>query len=131
MRAVAEENPVAQANERASQLSRGLNQALIEAELMGCAWADASMVHIILGQDVVRPDDGVTWDWQEHGGASSSLPTTPAEVIWPFRRALINHGVDLMGMGALVSCVHTESDIDATIDRFGAALSDLRRDEIL
>ena len=131
LRAVAEEDPVSQANERAAQLSRGLNQALVEAEVLGCAWADASMVHIILGQDVARPDDGVTWDWEAHGGASSSLPTTPSEVIWPFRRSLINHGVDLMGMGALVSCVHTESDIDATIDRFGAALSDLRRDEIL
>ena len=36
-----------------------------------------------------------------------------------------------MGMGAIVSCVHSEEDIDSTIDRFGAALSDLRRDEIL
>jgi len=55
---------------------------------------------------------------------------TSSEVAWPFRRALLNHGVDLMGMGALVSCVHSEADIDSTVDRFGAALSDLRRDEI-
>ncbi len=131
LRAVAEEDPISAANERAAQLSRGLNRALIEAELPGCVWVDASMVHIILGQDVARPDDGMTWDWSQHGGARSSLPMTAPEVAWPFRRALINHGVDLMGMGALVSCVHTEADIDATIESFGAAFSDLRRDEIL
>ena len=131
LRAVAEEDPIATANERAAQLSQGWNRALTEAEVAGCAWADASMVHLILGEDVARPDDGKTWDWGQQGGARSTLPVTSADVAWPFRRAFLNHGVDLMGMGALVSCVHTESDIDATIDRFGAALSDLRRDEIL
>ncbi len=131
LRAIAEENPLAIANERAARLAQGINRALLEAEASGCSWADASMVHIILGQDVARPDDGQTWDWEQHGGARSTLSVTSAEVAWPFRRALINHGVDLMGMGALVSCVHSEADIDATIERFGAALSDLRRDEIL
>ncbi len=131
LRAVAEEDPNAVANERAAQLSRGLNRALVEAELPGCVWADASMVHIILGQYVERPGDGVTWDWGQHGGARSTLPMTASEVAWPFRRALLNHGVDLMGMGALVSCVHTEGDIDATIESFSGAFSDLRREEIL
>ena len=131
LRAVAEEDPNAVASERAAQLSRGLNQTLVEAEVPGCAWADASLVHIILGPDVRRPEDGVNWDWDEHGGAQSTLPVTSGSVLWPFRRALLNRGVDLMGMGAIVSCVHTEADIDSTIDSFGAALSDLRRDEIL
>ena len=131
LRAVAEEDPNSIANERAAQLARGLNHTLVESEAPGCAWADASLVHIILGQDIERPDDGVTWDWDQHGGAQSTLPTTTSEVLWPFRRALLNKGVDLMGMGAIVSCVHTEADIDSTIDSFGAALSDLRRDEIL
>ncbi|MXX31268.1 MAG: aminotransferase class III-fold pyridoxal phosphate-dependent enzyme [Chloroflexi bacterium] len=131
LRAIAEEDPLSIASERAAQLSRGLNRALLEAEAPGCAWADASMVHIVLGQNLDRPEDGVTWNWDQHGGAQATLPGTPSEVAWPFRRALINHGVDLMGMGALVSCVHTESQIDSTIDRFSAALSDLRRAEIL
>ena len=131
LRAIAEENPNEIADQRAARLARGLNHALLEGEVGGCAWADASMVHMILGQDLARPDDGVTWDWSRQGGAQPTLPLTPPEIAWPFRRALLNHGVDLMGMGALVSCVHTEADIDATIDRFADALSDLRRDEIL
>ncbi len=131
LRAVAEEDPNSIANERAAQLARGLNHTLVESEAPGCAWADTSLVHIILGQDIERPDDGVTWDWDQHGGAQPTLPTTTSEVLWPFRRALLNQGVDLMGMGAIVSCVHTEADIDSTIDSFGAALSDLRREEVL
>ena len=131
LRAIAEEDVLAVANERAAQLARGLNGALAAGEVAGCAWADASMVHLILGQDLDRPADGVHWDWAEHGGPQAALPQTRPEVAWPFRRALLNHGVDLMGMGALVSCVHTEADIDATVDRFGAALADLRRGEIL
>ena len=131
LRAIAEEDPISVANERAAQLSQGLNRALLEAEAPGCAWADASMVHLIVGRDVARPDDGVTWSWDQRGGAQSTLPMTPPQVAWPFRRALLNHGVDLMGMGALVSCVHSPADIDATIESFGAAFSDLRRDGIL
>ena len=131
LRAIAEEDPLSIANERAGQLSRGLNRALVEAEVPGCVWADASMVHIVLGQDHTRPEDGVTWDWEQHGGPQPTLAATPPEIAWPFRRALLNHGVDLMGMGALVSCVHTESDIESTVGSFSAALGDLRRAEIL
>ena len=83
LRAVAEEDPISVANERAAQLSRGLNRALVEAELPGCVWVDASMVHIILGQDVARPDDGMTWDWSQHGGARSTLPMTAPELPGP------------------------------------------------
>ncbi len=50
---------------------------------------------------------------------------------WPFRQSLMNHGVDLMGMGAHVSCVHSEADIDQTLDAFVAALAELRRDDVL
>ncbi len=131
LRAIAEEDPLGIANERARQLSRGLNQALREAETAGCAWADASMVHLVIGEDLERPQDGVTWDWAQHGGPQPALAGTPPRIAWPFRRALLNHGVDLMGMGALVSCVHSESDIDATIGRVSAALADLRRADIL
>ncbi len=129
--AIADEDVNETANQRAAQLSRGLNAAIVEAEVAGCAWADASMAHIVLGQDLARPADGASWNWEQQGGAKSTLPTTPSEIAWPFRRALINHGVDLMGMGALVSCVHTAADIDATVDSFAAALSDLRRAELL
>ncbi len=129
--AVAEEDPVGIAAERAQRLTRGFNAALRGAEAPGAAFTDASMVHLVLGQDLPRPEDGATWSWEPLGGPQASLGPTPAAIAWPFRRAMLNHGVDLMGMGALVSCVHSEREIDATIDAFAAALADLRREALL
>ena len=131
LRAIVEEDPISIANAGARRLSRGFNDALRAGEAPGLAWADASMIHIVLGRDLARPDDGVSWEWESRGGATPTLPTTPTEIMWPFRRAMINHGVDLIGMGALVSCVHTEAEIDATVDAFAASLSDLRRADLL
>ena len=88
------------------------------------------MLHIVLDESVPPPDDGITWSWGV-AGPQGSVPSTPDAVRWPFRRSLMNHGIDLMGMGAMVSSVHTEADINQTIDAFSATLSDLRREEIL
>ena len=59
------------------------------------------------------------------------MPTTPEAVRWAFRQALLNHGVDLMGMSALVSCVHSEGDIEESVAAFAAALADLRRENVV
>ena len=130
--AVAEEDPVGIAAEQAARLTRGLNHALREAEAPGVAFKDASMVHIVLGHDLPAPGR-----WPDVGtGMPSAARSRPSRaprpaIAWPFRRAMANHGVDLMGMGALVSCVHADAEIDATIEAFGASLSDLRREELL
>ena len=129
--AVAETDAVERAAAQARRLTQGLNDALLRAEIPGAAFADASMVHLLLGPDLPRPDDGFTWDWDAVGGPRPSMPETPAEIAWPFRRAMLNHGVDLMGTAALVSCVHGDPEINATLDAFEAALADLRREEIL
>ena len=123
--------PIRTANERARRLCAGFNRAIREREVPGAAYGEASMVHVLLGQHVPPPDDGFTWSWGD-AGPQSQVPETPDAVRWPFRRSLLNHGVDLMGgMGALVSCVHSEADIDEAIEAFQAALSDLRREDLL
>ena len=129
--AVADEDPVGIAAEQARRLTRGFNDALRSAEVPGAAFADMSMAHFALGVDLPRPDDGVSWSWESLGGPQPTLEPTPPEIAWPFRRAMANHGVDLMGMGALVSCVHSDAEIDATIDAFAASLADLRREDLL
>ena len=129
--AVGETDAVEYAAAQARRLTQGFNDILIRAEIPGAAFADASMVHLVLGSELPRPDDGFTWDWDPLGGPRSKLPDTPAAIMWPFRRAMLNHGVDLMGTGALVSCVHGDAEISATLDAFEAALADLRRGEIL
>ena len=129
--AVGETDAVEYAAAQARRLTQGFNDILIRAEIPGAAFADASMVHLVLGSELPRPDDGFTWDWDPLGGPRSKLPDTPAAIMWPFRRAMLNHGVDLMGTGALVSCVHGDAEISGTLDAFEAALADLRRGEIL
>ena len=88
------------------------------------------MVHIVLGEDVPPPDDDFSWSWGE-AGPQAGVPATPTAIQWPFRRSLMTHGVDLLGSIALVSCVHSEADVDQSIEAFAAAMSDLRRDSVL
>ncbi len=127
---IAKGEVVPRANARARQLTAGMNRAIRKAEVPGAAYAQASIVHILLGADVPSPEDDLTWNWGS-AGPQATVPSTPPAVLWPFRRAFLNHGVDLIGMIALVSAVHSEADIDQSIDAFAAALSDLRRDEVL
>ena len=127
---VATGEPVRIANERARRLARDLNAVIRRAEVPGAVYGDASMLHIVLGRDVPPPIDDFAWNW-DGAAPQATVPTTPAAVVWPFRRSLLNRGVDLIGMGALVSCVHTDTDIDATVDAFEGALGDLRAAQIL
>ena len=118
------------ANARAAQLTRGMNGLIRRAEVPGAAYADASMVHLILGREVDPPEDDLTWNWGA-AGAQAKVPHTPAKLVWPFSRAMLNRGVDLIHMGAMVSAVHSEADIDATLEAFEASLADLRAEAIL
>ena len=49
----------------------------------------------------------------------------------PLRQALLNHGVDLMGTGGMVSSTHGEAEIEDTLAAFDAAISDLRAEDLL
>ena len=122
--------PVRAANAAGERLCRGWNEAIRSAEVPGAAYCQGSMVHIVLGQEVAPPADGLGWNFAE-AGRPTTTPTTPAAVLWPFRQALLNHGVDLIGMGALASAVHSEEDVDEAVGALEAALGDLRRESIL
>ena len=128
--ALADGSPIQAANAAGERLCRGLNQAIRSAEVPGAAYGQGSMVHLVLGARLVPPEDGLGWNW-EAGGPAPTIPRTPAAIEWPFRRSLLTHGVDLIGMGALASAVHTDADIDAALGAFEAALGDLRRESIL
>jgi len=127
---VATGEPNELANARAAQLTSGMNRLIRRAEVPGAAYADASMVHILLGREVDAPIDDLTWNWGA-AGAQAKVPHTPAKLVWPFSRAMLNRGVDLIHMGAMVSAVHSEADIDATLDAFEGSLADLRAEAIL
>jgi glutamate-1-semialdehyde 2,1-aminomutase len=110
-------------NER---LITGLNAALNTANAPGAAYGLASYFHIALGKDLPRPDDGIEWTGEE------SPPFTQPAVQTALKRAMLNHGVDLMhGEGGFMSGVHDEADIDQTISAFEAAIRELQADGLL
>jgi glutamate-1-semialdehyde 2,1-aminomutase len=107
-------------HEHAGPLTRrlvsGLNAALRAEGVPGCAYGQASMFHTVIGAECPPPIDGFEWDWEGRPGAR--VPPTPGETFWALRRGMLNEGVDLMGTGGMVSAVHTEADIDRTLNAF-------------
>jgi len=118
----------AQADALNSKLVAGLNRVLEKKAIPGCAYGLASYFHIALGQECPRPKAGIEWPWED-----GNLPArTPLPIAVALKRALLNHGVDLMGMtGGFVSGVHKEGDIDSTIDAFEAAVGEMQAEGIL
>ena len=130
LRGLRDGGPVRAAHAAGERLCRGWNAAIRSAEVPGAAYCQGSMVHVVLGRDLPPPEDGLGWNFAA-AGRPATTPRTPPAIEWPFRRSLLLHGVDLIGMGALTSAVHSEADIDTAIDAFAAALADLRRESIL
>jgi glutamate-1-semialdehyde 2,1-aminomutase len=54
------------------------------------------------------------------------------ELALTLRRAMLNHGVELMsGRTGFVSGVHTEADIDTTLAAFEAATGEMKAEGLL
>jgi glutamate-1-semialdehyde 2,1-aminomutase len=112
-------------NER---LVRGINRVLEGQRLPGCAHGLSSYFHVVLAQDCPRAGDGIEWPWPD----GKAPPRMPPELALTLRRAMLNHGVDLMsGRTGFVSGVHTEADIDATLAAFEAATGEMRAEGLL
>jgi len=117
-----------QADALNEKLVLGLNRALEKGGVPGCVYGLASYFHIALGQHCPRPKAGIEWPWED-----SKLPgRTPLPIALALKRAMLNHGVDLMSMtGGFTSAVHSEEDIERTIDAFRAAIEEMRAEGIL
>ena len=124
LKIIAEQDDCARADAASAALVRGVNELFRRESVPGSAWAASSMWHMNLGYDAPRPAD-VEWEIEEqpHGIA-------PA-LTRPFRQALYNHGVDLMGNGGMVSSSHGEREMAHTIVALGAAVADLRAEGLL
>lgn len=118
--------PQRRAAATAEALSHEMNSALRTASVAGCVYGFSSMLHITFGETIPPPDD---YSW--HGGSCPKIAPTPAEVAHGFRLAMINEGVDLMGLGLMVSGVHDQRDIDRTVAAFEAALVALKAESLL
>jgi glutamate-1-semialdehyde 2,1-aminomutase len=112
----------------AERLVRGLNETIASRRVAGCAYGLASYFHISLGRECPRPQAGIEWPFED----GKTPPRTAAEVALPLKQVMLNHGVDLMGMtGGLVSGVHSDEDVDHTLEAFEAALTEMQAEGLI
>jgi len=113
----------ARADATNEKLVRALNAALDGSGVPGAAYGLASYFHVTLGRECARPTDGV--EWPAANGAVP--PQMSADTGLTVRRAMLNHGVDFMGgVTGHVSAVHSDEDVDRTVEAFALVLEELR-----
>lgn len=106
---------------RASQLGerlrRGLNQALSDLDIPGCAYGVGSLFHLWVGKDcpIFVEDD------QVRGEVDAARLHAGMPNLMRLRQALFLEGVDLLRNGGLVSTAHTDGDVDQTVEAFKIA----------
>jgi glutamate-1-semialdehyde 2,1-aminomutase len=110
----------AQADRMAARLRGGLQEILNRHEIPACVYGDASTFHVYFG---ARSIEGLD---------ANTLKNVPPEIQNNFRKAVQMHGVDLMSRcSGVLSGVHTEADIDASLEGFEAAIKAMMAEEIL
>jgi len=113
------------ADAMAARLKAGLNEVFTRMEVSGHADGVASMSHLTLADGDVDGEVGSDVNRRIKVAAGSAAVTG-------IKRALQNHGVDIMGRDAfLVSATHNEADIDATLAAFEATLAEVRAEGLV
>ncbi len=109
-----------QADRMAERLRNGLREIVGRHEVPACVYGEASTFHVYFG---ARSIDGLD---------AATLKNVPPAIQNNFRKALQNHGVDLMSRcSGVLSGVHTEADIDTSLEAFDQALKDMMREGIV
>ncbi|MGI8926982.1 MAG: aspartate aminotransferase family protein [Tepidiformaceae bacterium] len=113
------------ARELAASLRTGLNGELCRLGIPGFVYGQASEFRIVLGGQTV-PEAG---DYHPRALPYDLLAAgTPSPKNRLLQLALINRGIHFFGDGGMTSSVHSEADIAATVDAWGASL-EAARDE--
>ncbi len=115
-----------QADAMAARLKSGLNEAFQRTEVPGFAYGIASLVNPILGLEPKGDYESPVIGYEERRQAMTSHRAGN------LTKALLARGVHAMGGRVfMVSAVHTESQIDRTVEAFEGALRDLRDEGII
>ena len=109
----------ANADRAAARLRDGLNGLLNRMEITGTATGVASAVFLRLGVEVDPHDDEVVLTEEQERRVSDPVKKDQLTL------AMYNHGVD-GGPRFLVSAIHSDDDIDQTVEVTGRALADMR-----
>jgi glutamate-1-semialdehyde 2,1-aminomutase len=106
----------------AKRLVTGINREIEKRGIEACAHNTTSVVHIFIGK-CQKCDRSVCLDTDK---------SMPPEIVHAFNRHLLLNGVHFhRGTMGLVSAVHTETDIDQTIEAFGIAFDGMLAEGII
>ncbi|MQF70208.1 aminotransferase class III-fold pyridoxal phosphate-dependent enzyme, partial [SAR202 cluster bacterium AD-804-J14_MRT_500m] len=115
-----------QADAMAARLKNGLNEAFQRTEVPGFAYGIASIVNPILGLESKGDFEAPVISYEERRQAMT------AKRAGHLTKALLTRGVHAMGGRVfMVSAVHTEPQIDRTIEAFEGSLRDLRDEGVV
>ncbi len=117
-----EEPVVATAEASAQRLRVGINEVLQRMEIPGGAYGMASYVNVSLGQEVDTSDQYSTPSEYDPEGSQVSGDTMDQ-----LQMEFINQGVWSSPVAYILTSTHQDSDIDFTVDKFEAALKEVRK----
>ena len=118
-----------QANAYGERLRDCLNQLFTEKDVPWAAYGTFSGFHIFTNSNNlnINPEafDPTVIDWQE-------LKNNPAGLSHKLRLAMLINGVDITGWpGGTISAVHTDADLEQTVDAFRESISMLRAEDAI
>ena len=106
------------ADAMAGRLKRGLKDALAKMEVAGHIHGIASIVHVVLGAECECSGDICTLPHSEIARATGAQ-LEPGGLSVTLKQAMLIEGVDTMGgIAFMVSAVHSEEEIDRTVEAF-------------
>ncbi len=124
LRLVADGEPCRRANDIGRLLRRQLNDLFAERGDDWIAYGEFSAVKLLPGYHGPRPvGDEFTPD--ENTLAKLNGPTDP-RLVHAFRRGMLLHGVDFMGLGGMTTAAHTTADVAQTVAAVAGTLKLLR-----
>ncbi len=116
--------PQRRADALAAKLREGMGRILIRHEVAGAVYGPSSTFHIYLGPGARKGYIG--------GLGPRELKGIPPARVQALQRALRQRGADLLSYtGGVTSSVHTEEDIDRTIEIFDDAIKELAENDLI
>lgn len=127
LQAVASGEEIARANRAAVTLRRRLNDAIEARKLPWCAYGTFSEFYILPdcgGPQAAEEVVAGRFDYRRLKGGNPELSRK-------FRSAMTLNGVDMHGMKGLLSSVHTDEDLDQTMQAFDRSVDMLKKEGLV
>ncbi|MFL5758491.1 MAG: aspartate aminotransferase family protein [Thermomicrobiales bacterium] len=111
----------------AASLRAGINAVFERQSVLGCAWGDSSVFHIILGEEC-RNRTAADLQIPEGISPEKLKASQKAGLATPLSLGMAIEGVDLFNGGGMFCVAHTQADVDHTIEAFDRVLTRMKDD---